>query len=229
VTEHKTRPAAIEVDGALGKRAESGARKRYASAIINLARSRQVVIRASSAFNLVGAAGFLWFQKRPVAAIDDNHVRAEFVEWLKDASDEEIDGFISDMGLYRRELKREVESDPVPMGPTERGAILRGDSGRIAWRKIHKLAGAAAAPLKRMKEARSAIDWQSVQLKIDERRKALRPLVIDLVAKHPDEKPSGIATLLRRKPEFKALRLTFGRRTIETDVGEIMKNLATTD
>ena len=67
---------------------------------------RPLYLQAGRAFNLAGPEGFLWFRKRPVAAIDDNHVRTEFIEWLKDASDEEIDRFISDMELYRRELTR---------------------------------------------------------------------------------------------------------------------------
>jgi hypothetical protein len=122
----------------------SGGFNRHAGVLTNLARGRQIVFQASRAFNLAGAWGFRWFRRQNVDAIDEDQVRVEFLAWLKEVDDAEITRFIEAMGAYRHALKEEVDSDPPQMGPTERGAVLRGDSGRIAWRKIQKLAGIAA-------------------------------------------------------------------------------------
>ena len=93
--------------------------------IVDMARGRDIVFEASRAFNLVGAEGFLWFRKRPGGAIDDDQVRAEFIEWLKGASDEEIGRFIEATTAYRLALADEFASDPPPRGPTDIEACLR--------------------------------------------------------------------------------------------------------
>jgi hypothetical protein len=134
----------------------SGGFNRHVGALINVARGRSIVFEASRAFNLVGAVGFYWFRKRAVEAIDDDQARAEFIEWLRTSSDREIEGFVEAMPVYRRALADELASDPPKMEPNERGGVLRGDSGRIAWNKSQKLAGIAATQV--LERARRATD-----------------------------------------------------------------------
>jgi hypothetical protein len=136
----------------------NGGFDRHARALTNLARGRPIVFQASRAFNLAGAGAFRWFRRRSVDTINEDHVRVEFLGWLKEVDDAEITRFIEAMGAYRHALKEEVDLDPPQMGPTERGAVLRGDSGRIAWRKIQKLAGAAA--IEALERERSVTDGQ---------------------------------------------------------------------
>ncbi len=58
--------------------------------------------------------------------------------------------------------------------------------------------------------------------KAAERRSKMRPFVEDVRRKSPDASAASLATVLRRKPEFKALFGGTTRRTIETDVRAIM-------
>jgi len=138
-------------------------RSRYASAIVSMARERQIVIKASRAFNLAGAAGFLWFLKRPIDVFDEGEVRAEFIEWLKGASDKEINQFAEVVPVYRRALMEEVDSDPV----ISKINVLSGDIGRVAWRQANKLAGFRAGTPQGKGGRPPAADWPAIEEELE--------------------------------------------------------------
>jgi hypothetical protein len=137
--------------------------RRYARVLVDMARGRDIVFEASRAFNLVGAEGFLWFRKRPGGAIDDDQGRAEFIEWLKGASEKEIKRFVDAAPDYRLALADQFASDPPPRGPTEYPGLLEGDSGSIAWRAIQKLAGFRAGTPRGRGGRPPAADWPAIE------------------------------------------------------------------
>jgi hypothetical protein len=155
----------------------------------------QLYIAASHAFELAGAAGFYWFRKQPVDAIDEDRARMEFIRWLSAASDQEIDDFILAMSVYRKALADEAASDPPRMGPREAGGVLSGESGRIAWSKINKLAGFAAAETQ--SRERSAKGGKDGAKKRTEEREQVKSEVLRLAKNLQPQPPSPLEAARR--------------------------------
>jgi hypothetical protein len=129
------------------------------SGIVTARPLAQLYLEAASVFTRSGAAAFLWFLKRPVAPIDEGEVRAEFIEWRKKAREKEIKRFVAAAPAYRQALLEEAASDSPQMAPTEKGGVLKGESGRIAWLKIQKLAGFRAGTPRGRGGRPFAADW----------------------------------------------------------------------
>jgi hypothetical protein len=107
--------------------------------------ARPIYSEASGAFNRAGAAGWLWFTKRAGEPLDEGAARAEFLSWLKAASEEEIGRFVDAAPTYRAAFCK------AAAGAKEK--IKSGEGALDWWRQTEHLAGYMATETRQKSRA----------------------------------------------------------------------------
>jgi hypothetical protein len=216
--------------------------KEFASAISRLtvqagpdgfATGRPIYSSAGGAFKRAGPGVWSWFCRRDhirteAAELDEGAVRAEFVAWLKTASEKKIVGFIDAAERYRpalitagKEVGELVLRQRAAYGEVEpkfeRGVILRGAEGRVLWQKAQLAAREIAQ--------RSEAGEQSGKSRGAPARQAVLDLAKKELSKRIKKVPSRwevagiIATRLNHAPEQKQVDRILSQLAGSSDSG----------